>query len=139
MTPQSTALPQRCSCSFCNVHKCMDTLSTKLLVNTLDHNGELVSHTCPPAEGSGIIAYTDLCLGLDPVLANQIRPLLYDISLKLRDIALASSKDMVGHTALLRWSTLSNRARMSCTGKTIQINALHHSLDAHNHNTDDIV
>ena len=37
----------------------------------------LVLHARPPEGRSGIIAYVDLCPEQDPVLANQIRSLLY--------------------------------------------------------------
>ena len=90
----------------------------------------LVSHTRPPCGRSGNIAYADVCPRQDPVLANQIHLLLYDVSLKFRDIALVCSKDIAGMCCNFALIHSQNRARTSHTGKTMQIRALHTSLAA---------
>ena len=83
-----------------HLHTVSVTKVSHSLLQTLWNLRQLVSHARPPLwEESGVIAYADLCPRRDPVLTNQIHCLLYDISLKLRDIASARSKDMVTRTS----------------------------------------
>ena len=62
-------------------------------------------------KGSGIIAFVDLCPKQEPVLANQIY--------RLQRHSVGSLKVIIGH-AVTCLGTLSNRARMSHTSKTMQ-------------------
>ena len=89
-----------------------------------------------PAEGSGVIAYADLSPGQDPVLANQIRRLLYDVSQR-------HSVGVLKGYGWLRcdftWVHPQTEQQTNRTSKTMQIWALHTLLAVHYHTTDDIV
>ena len=73
----------------------------------------------PPEECSGIIVYKDLCPGQDPVLANLILQLLYDVSLNLENginVGLLKGYCWTHCEITLVHSEI--RTRMSCTSST---------------------